>query len=513
MTAGATSLAERLLAEQSAGDRPALGDGTVALSRGALHQRLERLATLLAGLATRDGRPIALAADNGVDWILADLACQLADIPQLPLPGFFSPAQRRHALHQSRVALVLTDRVEDWRPEGGQVIASLPDSGLQLLRLADVTGEDGADPLPPGTGKITYTSGSTGAPKGVCLGNRQLLCQADALARRVALDRPRHLCLLPLPVLLENIAGVHTCLLAGGEVLAPALASLGLSGSSGLDPVRLTRAIDHHRPHSLILIPQMLTALVAAAEAGWRPPGSLAFVAVGGSRVAAGQILRARALGLPVYEGYGLSECASVVSLNVPGDDRPGSAGRPLPHLDVRVEQGEIVIAGNPFLGYVGEPASWGQGRIPSGDLGRLDSDGFLHLAGRRKNLLISSFGRNISPEWVESELLASPLIRDCVVVGDARPWLGALICPSAGVGDDAIADSIARCNRELPDYARVRAWHRLAAPLAAVPGLVTATGKPRRDAIHAHFKGAVEALYTPLDRRPNPLVLPEVTP
>ena len=518
MSSGAMAGAYCLVEQLPVGNASALDHGRRALSYGALLQRVNHLAeVLVAQLAGLTPAPLALAADNGVDWIVADLAAQLAGIPLLPLPRFFSDAQQQHALDQSGVTLLLTDGSDARIAPGAKVIAELPDSDLSLVRRLGAEGRQTPNPLPRGTGKITYTSGSTGAPKGVCLGNPQLLRQAEALVSAAALDRPRHLCLLPLAVLLENIAGVHACLIAGGEVLAPTLANLGLSGSSSLDPARLTRAIDHYRPNSLILIPQMLSALVQAAEEGWQPPRSLTFVAVGGSRVAAGQILRARALGLPVYEGYGLSECASVVSLNTPGADRPGSAGKPLAHLSISFDGDEIIVAGNPFLGYVGDPASWGQHSIRSGDLGHLDGDGFLHLDGRRKNLLISSFGRNISPEWVESEILASPLIRDCVVAGDARPWLGALICPRPGASDDAVASWLAQCNRRLPDYARVHGWTRLAAPFATVPGLATATGKPRRSAILAHFHRELEQLFAPRDGAElhprHPTTMPEINP
>src|SRR5690606_20978777 len=107
---------------------------------------------------------------------------------------------------------------------------------------------------------------------------------------------------------------------------------IGLRGSSGLDPDRLLRTLHEVRPHSLILVPQLLFALVSAGERGLLPPISLRFVAVGGAHVAPQLLRRAEALGIPVYEGYGLSECASVVCLNTPGGRRVGSVGRPLGH-------------------------------------------------------------------------------------------------------------------------------------------------------------------------------------
>jgi long-subunit acyl-CoA synthetase (AMP-forming) len=351
--------------------------------------------------------------------------------------------------------------------------------------------------LPPGTGKITFTSGSTGRPKGVCLGNPQLLNQASALAAAAALERPRHLCLLPLSTLLENVAGVYAPLLTGGEVLVPGLAEVGFTGSSSLNSRVFLELLTRQQPESVILTPQMLHLLVTAAGQGWAPPAALRFVAVGGARVPPSLLQAAHARGIPAFEGYGLSECASVVSLNLPGASRPGSCGRPLPHVRVAIEDREIRVAGNAMLGYAGEPDRWGQAEIATGDLGYLDADGFLHIDGRKKNLLISSYGRNIAPEWVESEVLAEAELGECLVFGDARPYCVALLYPrDPAAGDAAIQQSIDRCNAHLPDYARIRRWHRLSQPLAASKDLLTENGRPKRQAILARYQGVIDALY-----------------
>ena len=268
--------------------------------------------------------------------------------------------------------------------------------------------------LPPGTSKITYTSGTTGAPKGVALSVKQQWDVARALADATAgLGLRRHLCLLPLAVLLENVAGVYAPSLAGMDVCLPPLAEVGLRGSSSFDAAACLAAIERWQAHSVILQPQMLAALTAALEHGARPPRSLRFAAVGGAKVSPALLARSRALGLPAYEGYGLSECASVVALNLPGADRPGSAGRPLPHAAVRIVDGEIHVQD-----------------VATGDLGRLDADGFLHVNGRRKHVLITSFGRNVSPEWPEAELLAGRAIAQAAVFGEARARLCALLVP-----------------------------------------------------------------------------------
>jgi long-subunit acyl-CoA synthetase (AMP-forming) len=222
----------------------------------------------------------------------------------------------------------------------------------------------------------------------------------------------------------------------------------------------------------------MLAALAAALEHGARPPRSLRFAAVGGAKVSAGLLARARALGLPVYEGYGLSECASVVSLNVPGADRPGSAGRALSHARVRIEEGEIVV-----------------GELRTGDLGRVDAEGYLHIEGRRSNVLITSFGRNVSPEWPEAELVAGGAIAQAAVFGEARPRLCALVVPAPGATSAAIEAQVRAANERLPDYARIGAWISADEPFTPHNGFATANGRARRDALWRAYGERLDAL------------------
>lgn len=489
------SLPERLLEDPSlTAETCALRFSGGELSRAGL---LERVAALAGWLGFLAPRCVALHMDNGPDWVVVDLACQAANIRLVPLPTFFSDEQLQHVLGTMPVDLLITDDAERLQPLCAGRLRGDPHDCVGNARCLRLAPAENPAALPPGTGKITFTSGSTGRPKGVCLSNAQLLRQAEALRQVVGLQRPRHLCLLPLSTLLENVAGVYAPLLGGGEVILPSLAEIGFEGSSSIDARKLLSQVSRWQPHTLILTPQLLQLLVAAARTGWAPPASLAFVAVGGARVPEGLVEAAHALGIPAYEGYGLSECASVVSLNVPGDARPGRCGRPLPHLQVVRIDGELQVSGNPMLGYAGEPASWGQQRIATGDLGGIDEEGFLFIEGRSKNLLISSFGRNISPEWVESELLADGLLADCVVFGDARPHCVALLSPrDPALPDVALQTAIDRRNARLPDYARVRAWLRLPQPLASTRDLLTENGRPRRQAILAHYGDRIAALY-----------------
>jgi long-subunit acyl-CoA synthetase (AMP-forming)/pyrroloquinoline quinone (PQQ) biosynthesis protein C len=471
--------------------RPALDDGLRLWSAAELDAAVDQAATLLrqAGI-----RVLATALDNGAALVVLDEAAARAGLVHVPLPLFFTPDQMRHAQQAAGVDGLVTAPafaaqwpVLPWQP------LQAADSALMLARLP-------ARPatLPPGTAKITFTSGTTGAPKGVCLSAAALDGVAASLVQALApLGIERHLNALPFAVLLENIAGLMAPRRHGATLLVRPLAELGLQGSSRFDAARFHTALDRLQPHSLILLPQMLRAWCGhLVRHGLRAPASLKIVAVGGAAVGEATIRTAQGLGIPACEGYGLSEGASVQTLNLPGAQRPGSAGRPLPHARVRVNAGgEIEIAGTLFSGYLdGAGAStqvpdwW-----PTGDLGHVDADGFLHVQGRRKHVLITAFGRNVSPEWVETALRGHPAIAQAVVLGDGQPALCAVLWPlTSDVSDTVLQAAVDAANAGLPDYARIGRWVRAVGAFDSASGLATANGRPQRAAILAAHADAL---------------------
>ena len=447
---------------------------------------IDDLAQQLAGV-----RVLAILADNSPDWALADLAALKTQTPVLPLPLFFTPSQLTHALEQTGTDLVLTDQPERILALGlGFAIGSIRRQLTWLRR------ETPPVALPTGTAKISFTSGSTGAPKGVCLAAEGLLDTALALKARLAdIAIERHLCVLPLALLLENVAGLYAPLLRGAEVHLPGLSALGWQGMAGFDPRALQAKVVAVKPQSLILVPELLKAwTLFLARSGLQAPDGLAYVAVGGSRVEPGALAQARRAGLPAYQGYGLTECGSVVSLNRPGDDGDG-VGRPLPHVHVTLHQGEIHVVARAFLGYLGVPGSAAGAAYATGDLGHCDDAGHLHLSGRRKNLLITSFGRNVSPEWVEAALLAQPQIAQAIVAGDGQPALAGIIVPFPGATPADVTAAIERANAGLPDYARLNGWIA-AAPFTPQNGLLTGNGRPVRATILNRYAADLAALH-----------------
>ena len=475
-------------------DRAALDDGRHVVCYGDLPALVDEEGDWLADRGERFG----LLIDNGTGWALADLALHLRRLPSVPLPGFFTPGQLGHALDDAGIDAVISDdprRARELLP-GWLVAGTSGRSGLALFRrqLDAAT----RPMLPPGTAKITYTSGSTGQPKGVCLDTEQLEIVAHSLAQATACLRlERHLCLLPLATLLENIAGIYAPLLAGATCLLPPASATGMS-YAGLDVSRLLTCVTDSRPQSLVLVPELLRVLVSAAEQGWRVPDSLKFVAVGGAPVSVSLLERAEAAGLPVFEGYGLSECASVVCLNTPDARRRGSVGRPLPHERVRVsDDGQIMVSGVTMHGYLGQPPRRVGEEWATGDLGEIDADGYVYVRGRLRNVFISSLGRNVAPEWIERELAQLPGVRHALVHGEARPYAVAIVSPVDGTVTDAyIERGLAAANHRLPDYARVRAWVRAPEPFTFDNGLLTSNGRLRRAEILRRHGALLDALY-----------------
>ncbi|MCB1685369.1 MAG: AMP-binding protein [Pseudomonadales bacterium] len=471
--------------------RPALMDEQGVITFAELQSQIFDWTRTLDEL---DARRVAFRLDNSPRWPALDLALLMTDRVAVPIPQFFSQRQVEHALVNSGADLLVTD---DAPPEGLGLTAALPRSGEDgLYRIENAS----PVPLPAETAKLTYTSGTTGTPKGVCLSADTLVATAQGIAEALEPVRVQHhMSVLPLSLLLENVAGVYANLLNGGITTLLPLAALGLQGSSGIDLAGFVAAQNRVRPESLILVPQLLLALTAAAELGMQIPTSYRFVAVGGGKVSVSLLERARRAGIPAYEGYGLTECGSVVTLNLPGADRPGSVGRPLPHAQITEIGGRIHIRKPVLRGYTGDCVQ-APGCVDTGDLGHIDADGFVHVHGRASNHYISAFGRNINPEWIEGELTAELPIGTAVVFGDGRPVNVALLLGRAGADEASVTAAVDRCNARLPDYAQIAAWKLVNAEVFRERGCLTENGRPRRVEVLAGYQHELEALFSGIE-------------
>ena len=514
--------------------------GQLQRTLSALHQTLE----------TWQGKRVALYAHNDIDWIILDLALSTVGAVVVPIPLFFSASQIAHLLQDAQIETVyvgasltmpIIDNMDHW------VIADTPETKAikseqathikgSFYQLTDTIIDPSLTSQNSSTAndfcKVTYTSGSTGMPKGVCLGQDTLMRIVESLSGALAdtlkndaantsevtetTSKFSHLSVLPFATLLENVAGVYVSLYMGRTLVTGQIDQFGLLSNQAFDAERLIKTVRTHDIASVILLPQMLKAIceqmaaneksqICTSTSGECTPSialpSLRFMAVGGGKVSPKLLQDANTLNLPVYEGYGLSECGSVVSLNTPKAKRAGSVGKPMPHASVSIAaSGEVMVTGNAMQGYLNhDNSNEDHGIIATGDIGHLDDDGYLYITGRRKNVLISSFGRNISPEWVEAQLSTQPIIYQVAVLGDGEPHLSAVIVanPNATSADNsdlqsAIKQALNIVNQTLPDYARIKQWHLAELPFSTDNGLLTDNGKLRRLQILETYKSAL---------------------
>lgn len=472
--------------------------GRVAFVEGDRPLTYARLMRRVAGAAAEFAElppVLGLAGANGLEWVVADLAAMAAGKTLVPLPPFFTAAQIEHIAVDAGIGIVIATTTEPSLPAGFNIVS------------APLTEADALPAFSDTATRVIYTSGSTGQPKGVRLGGRQFDFATRTLANAIdAAPDDRYLSLLPFALLLESLCGIHVPVLIGGESrLVPDVLPSVLAG----DLAALIAASETHQPTVTVLVPELLRAWTGALMLGQRKaPDSLRMVAVGGAPTPPEVLTLARGLGIPAHEGYGLSECCSVVALNRPDDDRPGTVGRPLPGLDVNIaEDGEIVVRGPSAMhGYLDGPPVTDQ-TIRTGDLGRFDDDGRLVVLGRKDSRLVNAYGRNVSPEWIETMLTADFRVARAVLTGHGAASFTAVLVPTAFGADwftkaDAAAldELIALRCTDAPDHARPGTIVVASDDELRTAELLTGNGRPRRAAIQAHLP-AWQARAIPLTR------------
>jgi acyl-CoA synthetase (AMP-forming)/AMP-acid ligase II len=426
-------------------------DATGAVVSGAeLAARVDGRARALVAAGVRPGDRVALLVPNSLAGAESLLAAAVAGAVAVPVNLRWTAAEVDHLLGDAepRVLVATEERVAAL----GRLAHCPP------LVSSDATLPDGpaaAPPAPDDTALILYTSGTTGRPKGAMLTHRNLLSNAGLIAAWLGLG-PSDRVLTVMPLFHANaiVIGLVTPLLAGGStIVAERFRAPDFWGS-----------VARHHPTTAGTVPTMLAMLLALPE----PPvplsrTSLRFLLTGSAPVPA-DLLRAfeSRFGVPVIEGYGLTECTCRATFNpVDGRRRPGSCGLPLAPLRVVDAEdrdvapgdvGEIVLQGAHVMrGYFrnqgATAAALRGGWLHSGDLGRIDADGFVHVVGRASEMIIRG-GENVYPREIEETLLAHPDVAEAAVVGAPDALYGEVVC----------AFLVARPGRTL-DEARVTRW------------------------------------------------------
>jgi long-chain acyl-CoA synthetase len=518
---------------------------------------------LAAGLARRGisrGDSVALIAPNSPQWIVAFWAVIGAGAVAVPLDAQNDDHELQRMIEISACRLAFSSaagakRLKVIAPSCETIILdresdpAAAESWRGLLVTAD-TSFPTVTPTEPAT--IVFTSGTTGAPKAVSLSHANLLANVLALAA-IRIVGPDDRALLPLPFyhIYPLTIGMITPLAMGCGIVLPA----GISGPE------LVVAMRHGRVTALVGVPRLYTALLDnirrgiaarprliatliqtfltlacwAQRHGTNWPGKVLLTPVrqqlaphlrllvsGGAAVDAEVEETLDALGWEMLTGYGLVETSSMLSFNPPGAALPGSAGRPVPGMHVRIANpdaggvGELEVHGpSLFTGYRNDQAKTQKAFTPdgwfrTGDLGSIDRQGYLHIAARKTETIVLADGKKLFPEEFERAYGTVPLVRDIALLGQ-NGALVALVVPDLAAARDfgalrleeAIRDGLAAKARMLPSYARLTGF---AITRDALPR--TRLGKIRRylllplyEAAHRHETPSAPAELSPEDR------------
>jgi len=546
-------------------------------------ERVDRFRAAMARENITAGDRVAILLPNGIDWVCLDLAAHGSGLVVVGLYPHDTAVSNAYILGHSDARLVLLDSEARWkslwsfrsefpslkrvwiRNAGGR--AAAPTTEPIVRKLADVLANAPEPPVqhpaaPSDLATLIYTSGTTGRPKGVMLSHDALLWNAQAIA---ALIPPRRddvfLSILPIAHVFERTVGYYLPMMGGCSVAYARSAQDLLADLAAVRPsVMLNVPLLYERMSAAIRAKVAASVvkrnlLRMTASVGWRRfvaaqhhaspglavqllwpvlnrsvampvlaafGGRLRVAISGGAPLDQGVARLLIGLGLPLVEGYGLTEAAPVVAANGIDDNLPGSVGRPLDGVEVKLSsKGELLVRSpSIMMGYWKDDAETARaldptGWLSTGDVAEINEDGRIFMRGRITEVIVLSIGEKINPSVVEAELTRDPLFEQAVVVGNSRPFLAAVVALNADAWRLFAADKdldpeqpnhaaskielLARITSllvALPRYAQVRAVHLTLEPWTIEARLLTPTLKVKRDVVVPLFAKEIDDLY-----------------
>lgn len=486
-----------------------------------------------------------------VHWILTDAAVTLLVVETAEHAATVAEVRPEAPLLQD--VLVLDDgAVEQLAAEGHDV----PDAEIDRRRR--VAGRDDLATL-------IYTSGTTGRPKGVELthGNFSVLARnaVQGLHEVVATPGSRTLLFMPLahvfarfvevlcmpagsvlghtpdtkqllqdlgefrPTFILSVPRVFEKVYNSAEQKAAAGGKLKIFQWAARTAIAYSRALDHGRPGIALRVQHAVADRLVFHKLRDAMGGQVEWAISGGAPLGERLGHFFRGIGVRVLEGYGLTETTAPATVNLPGKTRIGTVGPPLPGTSVRIAaDGEVEVRGpQVFTRYHGNPVATAEafddGWFRTGDLGSLDADGYLSITGRKKEIIVTAGGKNVAPALLEDRLRAHPLISQVVVVGDGRPFIGALVtldaeglpgwCSAHGREPMSVAEAVHdqevlasvdqavdRANRAVSRAESIRRYRILERDLTIASGHLTPKLSVRRTHVLKDFATDVEAIY-----------------
>lgn len=563
-------------------------EGRTSLSTEEFFSRTAALSEALGEHGIGRGDRVMLLSDNRPEWHMVDQATLSLGAVDVPVYGTLTPEQIRYQAQDSgaRVAIVETPEqmakflavrrdcpelellVQIEGPVARNVTALDDLIGAGSVRAAEARFWDRANAVEPGDlMTIIYTSGTTGDPKGVMLTHDNLVRNVLHSAHRIPVQQDDlALEFLPLCHVLERMVGyiymwrstyraycsvyhvgdllgsIRPTLFAGvprffEKVQQKVLDAVAQSGA--VKRAMFSWALGVGREHAMLRIagrtmPRSLARRHAMADRLVLSKvreglgGRLRYAISGGAELPMHVAEFFHSLGVPVMEGYGLTETSPVIAVNGadPGDLRLGTVGRPLDNVEIRIEpDGELCVKGpNVMSGYWNKPEVSAEvfddeGFFRTGDIAEVDDDGFLLIIDRKKDLIITAGGKNVAPQPIESHLKQSPFVETAVLIGDRRPYIVALVAPAfeelerwaAENGIDTtdseailadpqtrelFADVIERSNASLARFEQIKDFRILADPLTVEAGQLTPTLKVKRRVVEQDFIHVIQEMY-----------------
>jgi long-chain acyl-CoA synthetase len=557
------------------------------LSRDEVRSRVERLAAGLQSLGVARGDRVAILAENRPEWAIADFAILMIGAADVPLYSTLPANQAAYILKNSGARAVFVsggeqlDKILEIRAEVPALTAIIAMDGPAadgVLTLAEVeksgaariaAGEfPGLDHLAGEIGRedlatLIYTSGTTGDPKGVMLTHFNLASNVAATDQhRVFELRPGLIALSFLPLshsfermvdyyywysgvtiayvdavdkVAQSMLEVRPHVLAAAprvfeKIYTKVMGATGIKralvlwakkiGEAGVD-ARLSGARSGPSGFRGKLADRLVFSKLRERTGG-RIQGF-----VSGSAPLSADIARFFwAAGLPIYEGYGLTETSPVLTANRPAGVKLGTVGQAIPGTEIRIaDDGEILARGPQIMkGYFEDPEETaqvvdGEGWLHTGDVGELDAEGFLRITDRIKNIIVTAGGKNVAPAPIENVAAMSPYVAQVVMIGDRRPFPSLLVVPDyenlrAWAKEQGLAESdaasLARAPRvvellERETIGRLSGFARFEVPkkIAVVPeefsleaGEITPTMKVKRNVVERNYSHLIDEIY-----------------
>jgi len=381
-------------------------------------------------------RRVGLLLPNSADFVIAFYGILLAAKTVVPINFFLSDADIAHVVADSEIDAVISAAPLANRLKGFPInvldVAQLPaPSSIGHSQKSTAAPEDIA--------VLMYTSGTSGRPKGVPLTNRNLQSNVDASIDHADFQsRHKFLGIVPLFHAFGMIA----------MMLAPIQLGSPICYMSRFNPLATLKAIRERGISILAGVPSMFAAMLRLKDASPQDFKTIHMIISGGEPLPATlrEAFRQR-FGTPLYEAYGMTETSLAISLNTPQMHKPGSVGKPVPGMQIKIIEGEICVSGPMVMhGYHNLPAETADsftsdGYFKTGDLGRIDADGFLHITGRKKDLIVVA-GEKVAPREIEETLLSHPQVAEAAVIGKPDPLRGeavvAYVIPRQGPSPDA---------------------------------------------------------------------------